>query len=236
MTSNLLVYVFYALFFIFLVESIYYLKKKLSIGQVELSSEQYQQNSGKWALTVGIIVIVMIITISAFLLISRLKVTPKPNTSNINPTAFPTQIILSPTPNQVVYNFPTVTGLLPSPTLVILITVTPARIPQSSTTLPSPTTKPSPTSLPTPTPTIKATLTPHPTNNPTPTLVPTRATSSPTKVPPIGGPLINTPVINQVSPTSALVIVPKMPVSGSIQQTLTIFVLGLSTIITGLFL
>lgn len=220
-------------------ESIYYLKKKMDEGKVELTNESNQQNNGKWILGGGLIIILLVIAVSGFLLLFK-KTTPpnKSGISNIIPTATPSKILPSPTPNQVVYNFPTVTGFLPSPTLVTMVTVIPTQIPKP-TKLPSPTIKPSPTSSPSLIPSIPLTLTTHPTKTPIPTSIPTvqlSVTPSPTKILPIGGPAIMSPTINQVSPTSAVVIVPKMPVSGSIQQTLSILFLGVSTVLAGILL
>lgn len=215
MTGSVLVYIFFALFLLFIVESIYFLKKKLSLGPVESVNGESGQNGGKLILLGGLVIVVLLIVSFGWLFLSKQK-TPSPTISTKTaPTVTPTQILPSPTPEELVYGLPTVTQIPLSPTAAPT-----AKITSSKTS--------TPTKTPTPTKIPSQTTTPKP-------KVPTASPTNPPTGGPIGGPDTISPTIDQ-STSSAVVVVPKMPVAGSIGQTLTLFFVAISSVIIGFIL
>ena len=209
---NLLAFLFFFLFFAFLVESIYFLKRKLSIGVVEITNQENPQKGNNYILMGGLMVILFIVIASLIFFFSKHNSFPSYylKTETI-PTNVPTQIIPSPTPVQVVYNLPTATPILFSPTPTVFSKISPTKVPIPTKT---------------PIPTIRVTVSP----------------ASPSNTPPIGGPAtrqggpdIISPTIT-ATPTTALVIVPKLPIAGSVTQTLIMLLVAISSITAGLIL
>lgn len=206
MTTNVLVAAFFGLFILFLIESIYFLRKKLSIGQ-QTPNEGQSGYGGKFIFIPILIIAVFIVAYFGWQSMSKQKGSTANTTANrILPTDTPTQPP-TPTLSEIVFSYPTVTEISVSPT-------------PTSTTKTMPTKTPTPTKNPSPTPT------PSPFIN--------KPTATPTISSPIGGPaatVTDTPI-----PTTAVVIVPKTPVAGSFEQTLIMFLLGISTVAVGLIL
>lgn len=210
MTVNILVFVFVGLFILFLVESIYFLKKKLNTGIVETHTGETGQSGGRIVLIGGLIIAVLAVASLGWLFLTKQKTSTSNTTvDNILPTEVPTQ---PPTPTlvEIVYTYPTVTSTPISPTPTVGTRITPTKTP-------IPTKTPTPTKPPSPTPTKKVTATP-----------------TPSKTLPIGGPQLTSTI--SPTPTNAVVIVPKTPIAGSIEQTLVMFFLGISTVVVGLIL
>lgn len=202
MTINILVFVFVGLFILFLVESIYFLKKKLNTGIVETHTGETGQSGGRMVLIGGLIIAVLAVVSFGWLFLTKQKTSTSDTTvNNILPTEVPIQ---PPTPTlvEIVYTYPTVTSTPISPTPTVGTRITPTKTP-------IPTKTPTPTKPPSPTPTPSKTL-------------------------PIGGPEVTSTI--SPTPTNAVVIVPKIPVAGSIEQTLVMFFLGISTVVVGLIL
>lgn len=204
MTPNLLVFIFFALFLLFLAESIYFMRRKLGNPVSETANPDNNPHAGKYILA-GVVAAIFLLIAGTYLFLSGKKTAPVKDTAT--QVASPTPIPPTPATGEVAYVLPTQIPLSPSPTLAVIVTITP---------MPSPTKKPSPTITPSPT-----TQPPKPTNAPTSG--------------PIGGPDTVSPTMNQL-PTSAAVVIPKLPVAGSAQQTLGIFFMAVSAILTGLIL
>lgn len=197
------------------------------MGPVETTNQGENQGGGKWILIGGLAVVVILIASFGFFFFSKVK---SPS-SNIAQQTTPTPVttsIPSPTPKDIVYRFPTTTGILPSPTLALIVTITPTKAVSTTKT-------PTLTKMPSPTITTKPKI---PTASPTTKLV-IGGPASPSQ----GGPEATNPAATStVSPTKAesasqaAVIVPKMPVAGSISQTLYLVFLAISAVAIGLIL
>jgi len=224
MTTNILVFLFVGLFILFLIESIYFLKKKLNVGIVESPTNETNQRSGKMILIGGLIIAALAFLSFGWLFLTKQKsstLLPETDQSlrhQVSPTNIPNQ---PPTPTvaEIAYTYPTVTSapiLLFTPTTGIRI------IP---TKTPIPTRTPTPTKPPSPTPTKKITATPTPSKTP-----PIGGPASPSQ----GGPEITLAI--SPTPTEAVVIVPKMPTAGSILPTFALLLFAVSFVMVGLIL
>lgn len=213
MAGNVLIYIFVALFFLFLVESIYFLKKKLTIGPKDALNDRGNQSGGKLILIGGLAIVILFTTSFVYLFLVKQQTSPSSTISQrTTPTTFPTQPEVSPTAGELAYSYPTVTEIPTSPTAALTLKVSPTqKIAPTKTTI---LTK-------TPTPTAKPKVPP--------------STTTPTNIPPIGGPDSASPTSNQLS-QSTEVIVPKLPVAGSAGQTLILAFIAIFSILVGLIL
>ena len=245
MPDFLLPILFFVIFTLILVESIYYLNRHNHNTSESLEAESIQEQPKSFPLFkvfFSILIIAVIVSLAIFFWkrdatekIASLS-SPTP-TLFFRPTATPISIvqnITSPTSNLLPTVLPT-SNITPTPSKI----TTPSKIPTSTTT-PIPTKTPQPTKTPVPTKTPIPTRTPSPTRIPTPTkptatlserigditevtMTPTIVTATPS--------LTVTPSIATTS--SETIIQPKLPVAGIIDQTLIFLVTGLITLLLG---
>lgn len=211
----MLVFLFFALFILILIESIYFLKKNAALqtnADIQTSDIGNQDNTKSKFVLFFFLLLFLSIGISLFFTLKNRNMSQ--TQVSITPTPFPARIIspsLSPALLQ--------TGT-PQPTPLSFIT------PISSGTA-TRTKTPNPTLSKKPTPTLRPSSTPKP--SPT-----KKAQASPT-VFPIGNPV--TEADNQeATPSKGIVIVPKLPVAGSTQQTVLYLFSALGIIILGILL
>lgn len=224
MDGNLLVILFVFLFFLFLVESIFFIKNKLHVETFEKVDSDNQNQKGKMILIGGLLTLV-VVTVALLILFKN---------QFISPTA---QMISIPSPTVYIEPLP------PTPTLVnIAVSPITTGKPNPLISIPAvnvsiiPTKTPKPTKTPVPTKTPIPTKTPVPTKTPTLSPTPKSGTQvlSPSIIVPIGEPVVLSPTI--VQSTTSAVIVPKMPVAGYLGQSMTLVFMAISSLIVGLLL
>lgn len=198
----MLVFLFFALFILILIESIYFLKKNAA---QEIPDMENQDNT-KRRFPAFIFFLLFLCAIGVFLFFT-LKNKNIPQTQvSITPTPFPTRII--------------------SPSL------SPA-LPQTET--PQPTSSPTATLTKTPNPTLskKPTPTIRPSSTPKPS--PTKKAQASPTVFPIGNPAQDA-MSKEATPSQEIVVVPKLPVAGSMQQTVLYLFSAVGIIVLGILL